>query len=284
MVLTGTHFTGDTEAGSGTSTGSASNVPVVTLQRLDNGAVSYLRPVEGFSPTNFKSASLMNLPQGLYAVRLMADGIPSVAKLVRIDSTGLPLAPSQFTPIAGNGQVLVSFAPLANGTFDHYEAVCSPRGGGAGVPFSDTRQFVYVSGLANGGSYRCSARGVNATGPGPWSNDSVVVTPVAVGMSMKLGANPSRTQLGQAVNVQATLTPANNVGTADGTVTVIADGQTCSFSLPAQSCQLTFNSKGYKQITASYSGGFYYSGAAASVNHSVGVSPDLTPILMLLLD
>jgi hypothetical protein len=196
----------------------------------------------------------------------------------------LPIAPSQLTPTAGNGQILVGFAPLAAGTFDHYEAVCSPNGGGAGVVFSDTHTFIYVSGLVNGHNYRCSARGVNATGAGPWSADSVVVTPVAVGMAIQVGASPSQTQVGQAVTVQATLTPATNVGTADGTVTVTADGQTCSFILPAQSCQLTFISKGRKRTSVVYSGGFYYSAASATTTHRVGVSPDLTPILMLLLD
>lgn len=65
LRLTGTGYTGDSEASGGTTENTATNHPVVTLRRLDNEALFFsTRPAVAFSSTQFLSKSFADLPKG----------------------------------------------------------------------------------------------------------------------------------------------------------------------------------------------------------------------------
>jgi uncharacterized repeat protein (TIGR02543 family) len=99
-----------------------------------------------------------------------------------------------------------------------------------------------------------------------------------------VSTRPNRSQPGISVPVTVNVTSASNAGNISGTVEVSGDGQSCSITLPATSCTLTFASKGTKKLTARYSGNSSYSPASGSSVHFVGTQPSMTPILLLLLD
>jgi N-acetylneuraminic acid mutarotase len=97
LHLTGSGFRGDNEASGGSANQSASNIPVVRLQRLDSDQIYILRPNPGlgetFSATSY-TASLATAyppPFGVYRAIVFVNGIPSQAGLVSLHAN---LAPS----------------------------------------------------------------------------------------------------------------------------------------------------------------------------------------------
>lgn len=88
LVLTGSGFRGDSEASSGTSASSSSGYPLVMLQRVDNQQIFYVLPASNWqwSDAVFFSAPLSGLPSGHYRVTVVVNGIPSVAKLISINT------------------------------------------------------------------------------------------------------------------------------------------------------------------------------------------------------
>lgn len=110
----------------------------------------------------------------------------------------------------------------------------------------------------------------------------LVSSTISTTTTVSTAPNPS--QIGGSVTVTVGVTPASNVGTLSGTVSVSGDGQSCTITLPAVSCILAFATKGSKTLTATYSGNGSYAASSGTDTHRVGRQPDLTPILMLLLD
>lgn len=174
LLLSGSGFTGDSEASSGGTSQSASNIPVVELRRLENGAISRARPAAVFSATGYATTAFANLAQGVYAVSVVVNGIPGVARLIQVRPR-LPDAPTIGTAVAGNQTLSISFTPgaLNGGTLLHYEANClGAVATGSGSP-------IVLGGLYNGSLYTCRVRAVTSAGAGPWSADSNAVVPVA---------------------------------------------------------------------------------------------------------
>jgi len=89
VVVTGKGFQGDSEASSGTfSSQSASNFPLLLLQRVDNDQL-YYAPADTssqWSDTAFTSAALTNMPKGYYRASIIVNGIPSAAKMVKLEA------------------------------------------------------------------------------------------------------------------------------------------------------------------------------------------------------
>ncbi|MDP3227902.1 MAG: choice-of-anchor U domain-containing protein [Acidovorax sp.] len=164
LAFTGTGFTGAT----GTST------PQLQLQRAENGAISTFAPAS-HTDTSFTSGAVGTLPAGLYMARVLVDGVPSAARLVRFtDSAGTP------SGTAGNGQVAVSWAPPANDRGNPpvgYTVTSSPAS--AGCTATAPASSCTVTGLTNGTAYTFTVQAAHPNGPGPLSLASTAVTPVA---------------------------------------------------------------------------------------------------------
>ncbi len=165
LTLTGAGFTG----ASGTST------PQLHLQRVENGAIRLWSPAS-HTDAVFTSPPLGTLPAGLYMARVVVDGIPSAAQLVRFTTpVGMPAA----TP--GNAQATVSWPPHP-GTGGNppagYAVTASP--GGAGCMAVAPATSCTVTGLTNGTPYTFTVRAQHPNGEGPVSAASAPVTPTAV--------------------------------------------------------------------------------------------------------
>lgn len=170
LSLTGMGFTG----GGGAST------PILQLQRADNSALMWW-PAASHTGTTFTSPPLGTLPAALYLARIVVDGIPSNATLVRLtDPPGTPVG------TAGSAQVTVTWAPPANtggNPPDGYTVTASPGGAGCSVAAPATR--CTVTGLANGTPYTFTVQAQHPNGSGPVSSVSAAITPVAV-----IGSSP----------------------------------------------------------------------------------------------
>ncbi|GAD24499.1 kelch repeat-containing protein [Acidovorax sp. MR-S7] len=166
LTLTGAGFTG----ASGTST------PQLHLQRVENGAIRLWSPAS-HTDAVFTSPPLGTLPAGLYMARVVVDGIPSAAQLVRFTTpAGTPAA----TP--GNAQATVNWPPhpgTGGNPSAGYAVTASP--GGAGCIAVAPATSCTVIGLTNGTPYTFTVRAQHPNGEGPVSAVSAPVTPTAVG-------------------------------------------------------------------------------------------------------
>ncbi|MFL6245050.1 MAG: kelch repeat-containing protein, partial [Thermoanaerobaculia bacterium] len=168
MTLTGTAFRGDSESASGVSTGSASNVPLFHLQRIDNDQTLFVGPSSSWSDTTFTSRLLSGLPAGYYRVTIIANGIPSTERLIAFPAPGTPPAisindvsvaetHSGFTDAtftvslsAPGAEVTVNYA-TANGTATAAATVANPAflnldTGATATPYPSTINVAGVSG------------------------------------------------------------------------------------------------------------------------------------------
>lgn len=91
LTLFGSGFTGDSEASSGDTGNSATNAPLLQLHRLDNDQQLFLRPnaTTTFTPTSLTSEWLSDcaLPRGHYRVTVFTNGVPSLSRIISIDSS-----------------------------------------------------------------------------------------------------------------------------------------------------------------------------------------------------
>lgn len=130
---------------------------------------------------------------------------------------------------------------------------------------------------------RTQYQGLYFTDWGPASVFQVTTVTGAIGTSGKLATAPRPSSPGQSVQVSITITPASNVGTLSGTIAVSGGGKSCTITLPATSCNLTFDTRGLITLTATYSGNAFYAGSATTLRHRVG-KVNIVPILMMLLE
>jgi hypothetical protein len=84
LSLTGTNFTGVSEASGGATNNSPSNIPVVQLQSLVNEEVINvpLDPSQGFSSTSFTSLPPTDLVPGYALLTMFVNGTPSLSQIV----------------------------------------------------------------------------------------------------------------------------------------------------------------------------------------------------------
>ncbi|WP_312305570.1 kelch repeat-containing protein, partial [Pulveribacter sp.] len=154
LTLTGAGFTGALGA----------STPQLHLQRVGNGAITLWGPAS-HTDASFTSPPLGALPAGLYMARVVVDGVPSAAALVRFtDPAGTPGG------TAGNGQVTVSWtSPAYTGGNppEGYAATASP--GGAGCTAVAPATSCTVTGLTNGTPYTFTVRALHPNGEGPVS-------------------------------------------------------------------------------------------------------------------
>ncbi|WP_354443409.1 IPTL-CTERM sorting domain-containing protein [Ottowia thiooxydans] len=172
-----------TLTGSGFKGAGGTSVPQLHLQRVENGNITLL-PAASHTSTNFQSPLLGVLPAGLYMARLIVDGVPSAAQLVRFtDPAGTP------TGTAGDQQVQLSWtAPLDDRGNPPvgYEVTSSPASPGC-TTVAPAMQCT-VTGLTNGTDYTFTVRARHANGLGPESSMSLAIRPIA---SLSAPNNPA---------------------------------------------------------------------------------------------
>ena len=89
LVLTGTGFRSAFEASGGSFDSSATNYPLLQLQRIDNEQTffAFSDPATNWSDTTFSSktlGALIPLPSGHYRVTVFTNAIPSLQKIINI--------------------------------------------------------------------------------------------------------------------------------------------------------------------------------------------------------
>ncbi|HLX62940.1 MAG TPA: kelch repeat-containing protein [Planctomycetota bacterium] len=107
MSLTGTLFTGISEASGGATNNSPSNNPFVVLQSLANEQVRYLRPdpANPWTASSYSSLPVAPLNPGYALLTVIVNGIPSQSSIIQINN------PAGVTPVR-----LDSFAARTEGT------------------------------------------------------------------------------------------------------------------------------------------------------------------------
>jgi uncharacterized repeat protein (TIGR01451 family) len=132
LVLVGSGFTGDSEASGGATNSSASNYPLLQLQRMDNDQTvfSHSDPTAPWSDSSFTSASLSGLPIGWYRATIFTNAIPSEQQLLQIaPAIGVaPMAWNFGNVIIGTSSAPHDFTISNNGLVDL--AVSSVTAGG----------------------------------------------------------------------------------------------------------------------------------------------------------
>ncbi|HUF31461.1 MAG TPA: IPT/TIG domain-containing protein [Gemmatimonadaceae bacterium] len=81
LTIIGSGFRGDSEASSGGTNSSATNYPIVQLQRIDNEQMIFVTPNAAFTDVSW-SAALNALAPGWYRATLFTNAIPSVQHLM----------------------------------------------------------------------------------------------------------------------------------------------------------------------------------------------------------
>lgn len=170
--------------------------------------------------------------------------------------------------VAGNplGGVRVQFAAPGSGA----SAVLSAANATTGA-----NGLASVTARANGtigGPYSVSASAGSAT-PAAFLLTNRGATATAI-----TGHAPNPSEKGQAVTVTFQVMGGQPGGASPtGSVTVSGGGQSCSATLAASSCTLTFDTAGYKLLTASYAGDTLFEASVSSqAAHKVlasGVAP-----------
>lgn len=184
LSFTGTGFTG-TAGGS---------TPQLQLQRVENGAMRFVAPASS-SSTSFTAPSLGVLPAGLYMARLMVDGVPSVARLIRFTDTVGSLSGT-----SGDARVSVTWTPPVNNGGNPPEGyVVTSSPGDASCSVDAPATSCTVTGLENGTPYVFTVRARHPNGLGPAASTPSAITPTGSGSVATPVAVPGLTAVGVAL-------------------------------------------------------------------------------------
>lgn len=153
---------------------------------ITNYTATCTRPdtADTFSATGTASPiAVLATPNGhsytctVVATNAIGDGAPS-APSAAVMPDAAPPRPTIDTPVRGNGQLTVAFAPVAapNGhsPITNWKVTCGPR------QASGVASPIVVTGLANGTPQTCTVVATNARGDSPPSEPSAAVTPATV--------------------------------------------------------------------------------------------------------
>ncbi|MFN7986789.1 MAG: kelch repeat-containing protein [Thermoanaerobaculia bacterium] len=170
VIAMGSRFTGlngnGPEASGGGTQSSATNYPLLQLQRLDNGESAFLplAPATGYSATSFTSSTAWLLNPGPALAIVYVNGIPSVAKaLVLGCGVSITGQPASQTVAAGS---LATFS-VATVAASRYQWQRDPTASGAWANIDGATQSTYttpaVVGPESGTRYRVLVSGTCAT-------------------------------------------------------------------------------------------------------------------------
>ncbi|WP_271466134.1 IPTL-CTERM sorting domain-containing protein [Paracidovorax valerianellae] len=222
LTLGGTLLRGDSEASGGSTNSSATNLPLVQLQRLDGGATAWLAPVTS-SSTSYTSQPLpSSLASGWYALRAVVNGIASDALLVR--AVTVPNPPTAVASSTGDGAVALTWAAPADdggSVVTGYTVLKQAVPAGASTVACTTTGALgcTASGLTNGQAYSFTVRAANGVGdstlsaavqatPQQFVNPSVPLTGVPGGgnASVQIAGGPAGCTVG-ALNIDTSVPP-----------------------------------------------------------------------------
>jgi large repetitive protein len=85
VTVTGNGFLGRSEASGGGSNNSATNHPILFMQRLEGGPSYFIDP-DHWSDTTFQSNVLSGILPGHYLAAIITNGIPSIHKYLKVES------------------------------------------------------------------------------------------------------------------------------------------------------------------------------------------------------
>jgi len=174
---TATGFLPRLEGGGGATTASASNAPILQVQRVDNDQMMFVPNDETVSwkDTLFTGSpsAFANFPAGPVRVRAWVNGVPSAT----FYST-LAVTPGVTRPVAvgGNLKATVMFSAGDNGGTAITRYIATAQPGGAQASCSAPCNSLAFTGIA-AGTYTFQVAAINAAGTGPAiPSNSVIVT------------------------------------------------------------------------------------------------------------
>ena len=175
LSLTGTNFTGISEASGGASNNSATNIPVVQLESLANEQVINvpLDPSQGFSSTSYVSLPPTGLVPGYALLTMFVNGTPSLSQIVSYSSGVAPVITSNAPPSTATVGTAYNFTCTATGS---PAPIFSVLPGGA-LPSGLT---ISSSGVISGtpttpGVYTGTIQASNGVNPAATQNFSITV-------------------------------------------------------------------------------------------------------------
>ena len=129
LTISGSGFKGLSEASGGTYSSSATNYPLLQLQRVDNGQTSFVPsdPLTNWSATSFTSGSLYGMPAGAYRATLIVNAIPSLEHIITI------------APVIGVAPVSYDFGYLISGNTSPSKSFTITNNGPADLVISDAK-------------------------------------------------------------------------------------------------------------------------------------------------
>jgi hypothetical protein len=233
LNITGSNFRGDSEGSNGKPSSSASNYPLLRLQRLDNDHTFFLPPdaATSWSASSFISRSQDGLPSGYYLASIITNAIPSMATMVSLaPSPNIDLSSSalDFGGVGINNSVTLQVTIMNTGSGDLNLGTLVFSGD---VAFSQGAGGTCGSSVAPGGSCMVAVR----------------FQPTSSGSKIGTLAIPSNDTGSPSINVTLSgyvptyLLTVNYLGSGGGTVVITPKPQaidcigTCSQSFDAGS-------------------------------------------------
>jgi hypothetical protein len=163
LTFGGSRFGGDSEASGGGLNSSATNYPLLQLQRVDNDQMFFVRPAASWSDTTFTSISVSTLANGYYRGTVITNGIPSDERVIIVTNGFVPSVPLHFLATAtSTSAVALTWTATANATgYDIYRSsLNSPF---AFLTTASTNSAI-DSGLTANTTYLYKIRAVDAAG------------------------------------------------------------------------------------------------------------------------
>lgn len=238
LQLQGSGFLGDSEGGSGATQQSASNLPVLRLERLGGGPALWVAAAQS-DATSLVSLPLPGwLPDGPYSVRVVTGGVASVAYTLLMPADGDPPGmPMSLSAQPGDGQVAITWqAPSGSPVPVSYMVTAQP--GGAACTAQHPATTCTVRNLVNGTVYSFTATAVALDGSTSAPSAPVTATPAE--SIPPVGAPGVPTGLAaQAGDRQVTLrwqAPAGNPVPTSYSVTAQPGGGGCTAQHPSTTC------------------------------------------------
>lgn len=120
LNVTGSGFRGLSQSSTGNAQDSPGDHPIVQLRAIESGRVLFLQTTT-WSTNSFVSAPVTNFPTGFAFVTVFVNGIPSVSRIIKIDSAALPttIVLTEFTKLP-DGSFQFGFSNVAGASFSAF--------------------------------------------------------------------------------------------------------------------------------------------------------------------
>ena|GEM_PF-1377450 len=285
-ATTATGFQPTTEGGGSALSVSATNTPVLQVQRLDNGQMRFIPSDEAVdtSDTNFTGAAnaFAGFPAGPVLVRAWVNGVPGAPRY-----STLAVAPGKPPAPVASGGVLAATVTLTppvddgGAPIDSYMVTATP----GGATYSCIAPCSTANFVLDPGAYTFTVAAHSAVGFGPDSaaSNSVTVTQATTTISITAFNEPAAP--GTNVMFSATI---NNAVNPTGNVYFCADASdifTCAGGTPLctvpaatspATCSTNTLTPGVHDIKAYFPGDIDNSASSSRVTEYVGIAPTIT--------